>query len=179
MTCTNKSYIYLTTSSCLKSISKFFMSVIKWWISNCISLLVFKTDFVLTSVRSILFCRSATSLAMSSSDSLSPRSTSCQQHKQAHYSAVDIHRFKIIRPSDCGDPYLSSTFLSSLFFELLNCMQEASVVSDTVHSGVFLILFRVHVSQQLNYVNVFFLLWALLLWWSSENKEMSNIFKDK
>lgn len=69
-----------------------------------------------------------------------------------------------------AEHYRSSTFFSFLLLQLLDGLQQASVVSDAVHSGVFLVLFGVHIPQQLNNVNVLFLLWTLLLRWCPENK---------
>lgn len=76
----------------------------------------------------------------------------------------------------CWESYRSSTFFSLLLLQLLDGLQQSSVVGDAIHPGVFLILFRVHVSQQLNNVDVFLLLWTLLFWWRPEN-ESSEIWK--
>lgn len=106
---------------------------------------------------------------MSSSDSLSARSISCQQ--QQHISAsVFPETKKPLRAADSAEPHRSSTFFSLLLLELLDGLQQAAVVGDAVHSSIFLILFGVHVSQQLNNVNVLFLLWTLLLRWRSESE---------
>lgn len=128
---------------------------------------------VRTSVRSILFCRSATSRAMSSSDSLSPRSISCNDktpqcstpHLQRHHTAS--HNMQ----ATSRKVYRSSTFFSFLFLELLDGLEQASVVGDAVHSGIFLILFGVHVPQQLNNINVLLFLWTLLLGRGPEGRQ--------
>lgn len=125
---------------------------------------------VLTSVRSILFCRSATSRAMSSSDSLSPRSSSCQTTTTLFNTPSDRH--KHIRRADGGESYRSSTFFSFLLLQLLDGLQQASVVGDAVHSGVLLVLFRVHIPQQLDNVDVLVLLWTLLLRRRPEKKSL-------
>lgn len=109
-----------------------------------------------TSVRSILFCRSATSLAMSSSDSLSARSSSCQQ--QRRYCAAHLTGRHEVRTGT----YWSSTFHSFLLLQLLNGLQHATVVGDAVHPGVFLVLFGVDVPQQLNDIYVLLFLWTFL-----------------
>lgn len=96
---------------------------------------------------------------MSSSDSLSPRSTSCQQ--QQHDSSVYTDKNGGL--GGAGEPHRSSTFFSLFSLELLDGLQQASVVRDAIHPGIFLILFGVYVSQQLNYVDVLLLLWTLLL----------------
>ena len=59
--------------------------------------------------------------------------------------------------------YRSSTFLSLLLLELLNGLEQSSVVGDAIHTCILLILFGVYIPQQLNNINVLLLLWALLL----------------
>lgn len=82
----------------------------------------------------------------------------------------DVYRHRHIRQADCAESYRSSTFFSFLLLQLLDGLQQASVVGDSVHPGVFLIFFRVHVPQQLNNVDVLLLLWTFLLRWCPENK---------
>lgn len=82
----------------------------------------------------------------------------------------DVYRHRHIRRADCAESYRSSTFFSFLLLQLLDGLQQASVVGDSVHPGVFLIFFRVHVPQQLNNVDVLLLLWTFLLRWCPENK---------
>lgn len=118
-----------------------------------------------TSVRSILFCRSATSLAMSSSDSLSARTSSCQQ--QRCYCAshqTDRHEVRT-------GTYWSSTFHSFLLLQLLDGLQHASVVGDAVHPGVLLVFFGVDVPQQLNDIYVLLFLRTFLLRRGPETKK--------
>lgn len=74
------------------------------------------------------------------------------------------------RRADRAERYRSSTFFSLLLLQLLDGLQQASVVRDAVHSGVFLVLFGVHVPQQLDDVDVLLLLWTLLLRRRPENK---------
>lgn len=74
-----------------------------------------------------------------------------------------------LRRADGAGSYRSSTFFHSLLLQLLDGLQQASVVGDAVHSGVLLVLFGVHVPQQLCDVDVLLLLWTLLLGWRPES----------
>lgn len=101
---------------------------------------------------------------MSSSDSLSARSSSCQQ--QLHYHAPHWTHSHEVRTGT----YWSSTFHSFLLLQLLDGLQHAPVVGDAVHPGILLILFRVNVPQQLNDIYVLLFLRTFLLRRGPETK---------
>lgn len=72
--------------------------------------------------------------------------------------------------------YQSATFFKHfLLLQLLNGLQQATVVCNAIHAGVFFVLFGIHVPQQLNNVNVLFLLGTFLFGWRSEDTEYRKL----
>lgn len=109
---------------------------------------------------------------MSSSDSLSARSSSCQQ--QCRYCASHLTDRHEVRTGT----YRSSTFQSFLLLQLLDCLQHATVVGDAVHPGVLLVLFGVDVPQQLNDIDFLLFLWTFLLRRGPETKKTPRRLHD-
>jgi len=59
--------------------------------------------------------------------------------------------------------YRSSTFLFFFPLQKLNSLKESTVVCDSIHASVFLILLGINISKQLNNVNFLVLFRAFLL----------------